>query len=142
VTDVVAIEPDGPAWTVTQALPRGGRRRLRVLPPAVLAVSAAAPVALRHALSAAMAGQILRTPAPAQPATSAADLRFTTDPQLVPRSRRLQVLEARTVQSGHARMLAAVESPATGGTVLRTGDPTSKAEAVLAYLRSHSLVPF
>jgi electron transfer flavoprotein beta subunit len=46
------------------------------------------------------------------------------------------------VQSGHARMLGAIDTPSTGGTVLATGDAHSKAQAVLDYLRTHSLVPF
>ena len=62
--------------------------------------------------------------------------------QLVPTSKRRKLLEAKTVQSGHARMLGAIESPSTGGTVIQTGTPDSKAQAVLDYLRSHSLVSF
>lgn len=135
VCDVLAVEPDGAAWIVTQALPKGARRRLRVQAPAVLAVSAAAPLTLRHSLADAMTGQITRTPvaamAPAAPAG-----------QLVPSSKRRKLLEAKTVQSGHARMLGAIESPSTGGTVLNNGTPHTKAQAVLDYLRTHSLVQF
>ena len=50
--------------------------------------------------------------------------------------------KARTQQSGHARMLGAIESPSTGGAVLQAGDPHTKAQAVLDYLRTHSLVHF
>jgi electron transfer flavoprotein beta subunit len=152
VTDVLSVEPDGPAWIVTQALPRGARRRLRVMPPAVLAASAAANPMLRHALSAAMAGRIVRRVAEANgraPDVMAPDATPArvpaaglAPPRLVPKSQRRQPLAAHTVQSGHARMLGAIESPSTGGAVLRQGDAESKAQAVLDYLRSHSLVPF
>jgi electron transfer flavoprotein beta subunit len=117
VTDVLAVEQDGSAWIVTQALPKGARRRLRISPPAVLAISASAPVTLRHSLADALTGSVTRTPVPRASAA--------TEPEgkLVPRTLRRKVLEARTVQSGHARMLGAIESPSTGGTVLQTGTP-------------------
>ncbi|HEY3048620.1 MAG TPA: hypothetical protein VGJ72_14325 [Polaromonas sp.] len=136
VSDVLAVQPDGNAWIVTQALPKGARRHLRVQAPAVLAVSAAAPQTLRHSLADAMAGQIVRTPVQTSgPATAPAG-------QRVPNSKRRKLLEAKTVQSGHARMLGAIESPSTGGTVLQAGNPHTKAQAVLDYLRAHSLVHF
>lgn len=134
ITDVLAVAPDGDAWIVTQALPRGARRRLRVTPPAVLAVSAAAPVALRHALASALTGRITRKRVPTAPAAS--------DAQTVPANRRRQTLEARSQKSGHARMLGAIESTSSGGTVLQAGDARSKAQALLDYLRTHSLVHF
>ncbi len=135
VSDVLAVQIDGSVWTVTQALPKGARRQLRLRAPAVLAVSAAAPVTLRHALADAMAGRIVHSAAQ------------TTSPapapgQQVPSSKRRAVLQARVQQSGHARMLGAIDSPSTGGAVLATGSPADKAQAVLAYLRAHSLVTF
>jgi electron transfer flavoprotein beta subunit len=138
VADVLAVEPEGAAWLVTQALPKGARRRLRVHPPAVLVVSAAAPPSPRYSLADAMAGRIVRKPAQTPEAAPVP----VPAGQLVPRSKRRKLLEARIQQSGHARMLGAIESPSTGGTVLQTGDPHSKAQAVLDYLRTHSLVHF
>ncbi len=135
VTDVLAIEPDGDRWVVTQALPKGARRRLRVSAPAVLAISAAAPVTLRHALADAMSGRIERGTAAGASSRPAAG-------QRVPRAKRRKLLEARIVQSGHARMLGAIDSPTSGGTVLRSGTAQAKAQAVLDYLRAHSLVRF
>ncbi|WP_394787685.1 electron transfer flavoprotein subunit beta/FixA family protein [Rhodoferax sp.] len=140
VTDVLAVQPDGSAWIVTQALPKGARRRLRLSPPAVLAISAAAPLTLRHSLADAMAGQIVRTPVASAVAASLPTAAAAG--QRVPNSKRRKLLEAKTVQSGHARMLGAIESPSTGGTVLQTGSPQTKAQAVLDYLRTHSLVQF
>jgi electron transfer flavoprotein beta subunit len=136
VVDVLAVQAEGEAWIVTQALPKGARRRLRVYPPAVLAVSAAATQTLRHSLACAMAGQIMRQPITSpEPAMAALG-------QRVPGNKRRPLLEARSQQSGHARMMGAIESPSTGGTVLQAGTPHSKAQVVLDYLRAHSLVPF
>jgi electron transfer flavoprotein beta subunit len=158
VTDVLHVEADGSGWTVTQALPKGARRRLKVQAPAVLAISAAAPLTLRHSLADAVAGKIVRPPL--TPTLSRARERehegnsapaFLPLPlagegwgegHLVPTRKRRQLLEAKTVQSGHARMLGAIESPSTGGVVLQTGSADSKAQAILDYLRTHSLVTF
>jgi electron transfer flavoprotein beta subunit len=136
IADVLSVEPDGSHWIVTQALPKGARRRLRVAPPAVLAVSASAPVQLRHALAAAQAGRVVHSSLPA----GSDDPRWTGETVL--RNKRRAVLQARTVQSGHARMMGAIESPATGGTVVHSGTPQQKAQAVLDYLRSHAIVHF
>jgi len=135
VTDVLALEPDGSGWIITQALPKGARRRLRVSAPAVLCISAAAAFTPGYSLAKAMAGQILRRPVTASLAASVPGQRVAT-------SKRRKLLEARIQQSGHARMLGAIESPSTGGTVLSSGSAQSKAQAVLDYLRTHSLVPF
>ena len=140
VADVLGIQAEGSAWIVTQALPKGARRRLRVQAPAVLVVSAAASPTLRHSLADAMAGRIVRKPLQATKPSSVS----TSAPvgQRVAGSKRRKLLEARTQQSGHARMLGAIESPSTGGAVLQAGDPHTKAQAVLDYLRTHSLVHF
>lgn len=135
ITDVFAVQPEGAAWIVTQALPKGARRRLRVHPPAVLAVSAAAPLTLRHSFADGMAGRIVRAPVHACAPTPAPG-------QLVPAKQRYSLLEIKTTQSGHARMLGAIESPSAGGTVLQVGSPQTKAQVILDYLRSHSLVNF
>jgi electron transfer flavoprotein beta subunit len=39
-------------------------------------------------------------------------------------------------------MLGAIDSTSSGGTVLQAGDARSKAQALLDYLRTHSLVHF
>lgn len=136
VSDVLAIEADGEAWVVTQAMPRGARRRVRVQAPAILAVSASAPVTLRHSLLAAQSGQIVRQSGFSQESGQAVQRHQR------PANKRRKVLEARSQQSGHARMLGAIESPSTGGTVLLNGDARAKAQALLDYLRSHALVHF
>ena len=135
VTDVLSVQADGTGWIVTQALPKGARRRLKVQTPAVLVISAAAPLTLRHSLADAVAGKIVRTAATTVAPTSPSGT-------LVATRKRRKLLEAKTVQSGHARMLGAIESPSTGGVVLQTGSADTKAQAVLDYLRTHSLVNF
>ena len=142
VADVLDIQAEGSAWIVTQALPKGARRRLRVQAPAVLVVSAAASPTLRHSLADAMAGRIVRKPLQATKPSSAPTSPSAPVGQRVAGSKRRKLLEARTQQSGHARMLGAIESPSTGGAVLQAGDPHTKAQAVLDYLRTHSLVHF
>ncbi|KAB7633330.1 penicillin acylase family protein [Verminephrobacter sp. Larva24] len=62
--------------------------------------------------------------------------------QRVPANQRRQVLQATIVQSGHARMLGAIAPATTGGTIVRDGTAHTKAQAVLDYLRRHSLVSF
>ena len=136
VTQVVAIEDHGAHWIVTQALPKGARRRLKVTAPAVLAISEAAPATVRYALADQAAGRIFRSSA-AAPAESSAPAST-----LVPRSKRRAVLQAKVAQSGHARMLGAIDSPAGGGIVVRTGTPEHKAQVLLDYLRTHALVNF
>ena len=157
VTDVLHVEADGTGWIVTQALPKGARRRLKVQAPAVLAISAAAPLTLRHSLADAVAGKIVRPLTPTLSRAREREQEGSRTPALpplpltgegwgegvlVPTRKRRQLLEAKTFQSGHARMLGAIESPATGGVVLQTGSVDAKAQAVLNYLRTHSLVTF
>lgn len=139
IVDVIELQADGSAWIVTQALPKGARRRLRLSVPAVLAIAPTAPLALRHSYADRIAGRILRRALPraiAETAAPGAERR-------VPTARRLKPLEARVAQSGHARMQAAVGASASaGGTVISTGSPDDKAHAVLQYLRSHALIDF
>lgn len=135
LTDVLNVEADGAGWIVTQALPKGARRRLKVLAPAVLAISAAARLTRRHSLADALAGRIVRTAVASVAPTSPSG-------KLVPTQKRRKLLEAKTVQSGHARMLGAIDSPSAGGLVLQSGNADIKAQAVLDYLRAHSLVSF
>lgn len=141
IADVVELQAEGPGWIVTQALPKGARRRLRLTVPAVLAIAPNAELPLRHSYADRIAGRILRRAPP--PAASAPTPTPPVAEGRVPAARRLKPLEARVAQSGHARMQAAVGGPAAaGGTVISTGSPDDKARAVLQYLRSHALVDF
>lgn len=138
LTRVVAVEAEGRGWRVTQALPKGARRRLRLTVPALLAVSPGAPLTLRHAYADRVTGEILRPRAPSVLPPQALE---ATPCTRVPAAKRLKPLEAPVARSGHARMQAAVGSTASaGGTVIATGSPEDKARAVLQYLRAHALV--
>jgi electron transfer flavoprotein beta subunit len=135
ITQVVAIEDAGAHWIVTQALPKGARRRLKVRAPAVLAISEAAPVTVRYAQADKTQGRIVRT-VPALPLAPA------DSPVVLPRGKRRAVLQAKVAQSGHARMLGAIDTPSSGGSVVSTGSPEHKAQVILDYLRAHALVNF
>lgn len=135
ITQVVAIEDCGAHWIVTQALPKGARRRLQVTAPAVLAISEAAPATVRYALADKTLGRIFRTTRNTLAPVVAA-------PVLRPRGKRRAVLQARVAQSGHARMLGAIDTPSSGGRVVSAGSPEQKAQAILDYLRAHALVNF
>lgn len=140
IGDVIAVEAAGPAWIVTQALPKGARRRLKVGVPAVLAIGPTTPLPLRYSHADRVAGQVTRRRLQAGPIGPEAP---GATEQRVPAARRLKLLEARVAQSGHARMQAAVGSASSsGGTVISNGSPEDKARAVLHYLRSHALVNF
>ncbi|HEX6705928.1 MAG TPA: electron transfer flavoprotein subunit beta/FixA family protein [Albitalea sp.] len=132
IENVVAVARDGAGWIVTQALPKGARRRLALDVPAVLAVDPRAAVAPRHSHRDAQAGTIARHPlaAPAAPA-----------PWQRVASRQLLPLRAARSRSGHARMLGAIAAePAGTGAVLAAGSAADKARAILDYLQQHSLL--
>jgi electron transfer flavoprotein beta subunit len=142
IGDVIAIEAQGSAWVVVQALPKGARRRLQVTGPALLAISPASRLALRHAYADQVTGKVLRRSISAGSTAPSSAIAPVAE-ERVPAARRLQPLEAKVARSGHARMQAAVGSPASaGGKVITTGTPEDKARAVLDYLRSHALVNF
>jgi electron transfer flavoprotein beta subunit len=147
IADVVDLQPQGAAWIVTQAGPKGARRRLRVTVPAVLAICAAPSGALRHSYRDRMAGEVVRQPCPngtAAPVSTATGTGTSTAWSFVPLARRHQVLEARARQSGHDRMLGAIDtqSASRGGTLIDAGNADDKARAILDYLRTHALVNF
>ncbi len=135
--DVLALEDEGDAWRLTQALPKGARRHWRLNRPAVLAIHPSAAPASRHALAAVLQGQVLRL-------TGASSSRETEGWQPAPAAKRLVPLEAARAQSGHSRMLSAVggEGGATKAQVLSEGSVQHKAQALLGYLQAHGLLPF
>lgn len=145
VSDVLTIEPGAAGWSdkaieITQALPRGARRRLRVQAPAVLAISAAAALQPRHSFAAALAGRIVRLPAAATATASEAGTATSMPGERVP-ARRLRVpLAASAAQGAAQRMSAAIDAPASGGTVLVAPDARAKAQALLDYLLRNALL--
>jgi electron transfer flavoprotein beta subunit len=138
VPDVIAIEADGAAWIVRQALPRGARRRLRVTVPAVLVIGERAPPATRYAWDAAQRGSIVALAAPKVAASTFA----AVDWHFEPARKQLRPLAAQVQQSGHARMAGAVGTAAatTSSRVIKDGSVQDKAQALLDHLRSVGLV--
>lgn len=123
---------DGEA-EITQGLSKGRRRRVRVGLPAVIAVHPNAPFRPRYAHARRLAGDLDVRPTPA--GTGTAQL-WTAEAA----HKRPVVFKAAETKSGHARLLSAIVSESKGGTVVRTGTPAEKADAILAYLREHHLI--
>ena len=119
---------------VTQFLPKGQRRKVRVQLPAVIAIHPMAPVSPRYAYARRVAGKIVQQPAP-QPAAQSAIAW-----QVAPATKKPVKFKAAETKAGHARMLSAIVTEAKGGAVVNTGTPADKAQAILAYLREHRLI--
>ena len=118
---------------VTQGLPKGQRRHIRVRLPAVIVVHPKAPVTPRYAYARRVAGRVVRHEATAVPA-------LDTAWRVEPATRRPVKFKARESKAGHARMLSAIVTEARGGAVVNTGSPADKAQAILSYLRTHKLI--
>jgi len=120
---------------ITQFLPKGQRRRVTVRLPAIIAVHPMAPLTPRYSHLRRVSGQSVTLPAPAS--TEATSTAWRTEP-----ARKPVVLKAAEKKSGRARMAAAIASESKGGTLVTEGTPAEKAQAILAYLRSHRLIEF
>ena len=119
---------------VTQFLPKGQRRKVRVKLPAVIAVHPMAPVTPRYAYARRVAGRIVQQLAP-QPTTPS-----PVAWHVAPAAKKPVKFKAAETKAGHARMLSAIVTEAKGGAVVNTGTPADKAQAILAYLREHRLI--
>ena len=133
VTQALDIKIEDGHAEVTQALPKGQRRHVRVRLPAVIAVDPRAPVTPRYAFARRMAGQIVRRDTVAVPT-------LDTAWRVEPATKRPVKFKARESKAGHARMLSAIVTEARGGAVINTGSPADKAQAILSYLRTHKLI--
>ncbi|MEO5808140.1 hypothetical protein [Devosia sp.] len=119
---------------ITQSLPKGQRRHVRVSLPAVVAIHPKAPAKPRYAFARRAHGRLLQVPSSgAAPATVSA---WRTEPAI----KRPVKFKAAETKSGHARMLSAVATDAKGGAVISSGTPAEKAQAILFYLREHKLI--
>lgn len=118
---------------VTQALPKGQRRHVRVRLPAVIAVDPKAPVTPRYAYARRAAGRVVRLDGEAAVPVESAW-------RVEPATRRPVKFKARESKAGHARMLSAIVTESKGGVVVSTGTPADKAQAILSYLRTHKLI--
>lgn len=122
--------------TVRQFLPKGLRRRVEAVLPAVVAVHPLATVQPRYAYARRRAGAIRMAPA-ARFEDAGATAWTLGAPERKPV--RLATAEKR---SGHARMLSATTTESRGGNVVNGGTSVEKAQAILAYLREHQLIDY
>jgi electron transfer flavoprotein beta subunit len=121
---------------VTQFLPKGKRRRVGVMLPAVVAIHPMAPVTPRYAFARRLAGRI-------QPHLASSTGTAVLSPwRSEPATRKPLKFKAAEKRTGHARMLSAIATESKGGAVLSDGSPAEKAQAILAYLREHRLIDF
>lgn len=133
VTQALDVQISDGHAEVTQALPKGQRRHVRVRLPAVIAIDPRAPVTPRYAHARRMAGQVVR-----HEAVTAAPI--DSPWRVEPASKRPVKFKAKESKAGHARMLSAIVTESKGGAVISTGSPADKAQAILAYLRTHKLI--
>jgi len=132
VSQAIAVTVSDGHADITQALPKGQRRHVRVRLPAVIAIDPRAPVTPFYAFARRMAGQVVRR----EPvATSALDTAWHLEP-----AKRPVKFKAKDQKTGHARMLSAIVAETRGGAVIATGSAADKAQAILAYLRTHNLI--
>jgi len=122
---------DGQA-SITQALPKGQRRHVRVPLPAVIVIDPKAPFTPRYAFARRRAGTITQH----APITGVPDTSWRVEPA----TKRPVKFKAKEQKAGHARMLSAIVTEAKGGAVVNSGTPADKAQAILSYLRTHKLI--
>lgn len=132
---VLSARIDAGSVVTQQCLPKGRRREVAATLPAVVAVHPLAAFDVRHVYAQERAGQVT-THVPKVPAAALAATRIeaaTGSPRK---------LAARESRSGRARLLAAITMESRGGTVITEGTPDEKAQAVIDYLRTHSLIDY
>ena len=134
IADAVSITLRGDTAQVIQALPRGGRRALRVALPLVLTVDRAGPQPRMPAYGPARRGRI-DTIAVDRPSPELAIPEDWLERPARARPRRLQ-----TAQGSAAERLRSIQSVRTGsGTRLVGADPAQAARAIWQYLVSEGL---
>jgi electron transfer flavoprotein beta subunit len=134
VADAVSITLRGDTGRVVQALPRGGRRALRVALPVVLTVDRAAPPPRMSAYGPARRGRIDTIAVDQASAAPAIPADWLERPARA-RPRRLQ-----QVQGSAAERLRSIQSVRTGSGMRLVGaDPAQAAEAIWQYLLKEGL---
>jgi electron transfer flavoprotein beta subunit len=136
VDAALALEIEGGEVLVTQALPKGVRRRVAAGLPAVVAVHPQAAATPRYAYARSVTGAIAHRTATAAVDPEAAQWRTG------PVERKPRRLTAPEKRSGHARMLGATTTESRGGNVVIDGTSVEKAQVILDYLREHRLIDY
>lgn len=116
---------------ITQFLPKGARRLVRVALPAVVVFHPRAPVTPRYAFARKLAGRIVEV-------TPAAGSQVSPW-HIEPATRAPIKFKAHKKEAGHSRMQSAIAPVSRGGEVLTEGSAAEKAQAILDYLRRHRL---
>lgn len=122
--------------TVRQFLPKGVRRRVEAVLPAVVAVHPLANAQPRYAYARLRAGAVRTAPAARYEDADAAAWTVGAP------ERKPVRLAAAEKRSGHARMLSATTTESRGGNVVNSGTSVEKAQVILAYLREHQLIDY
>jgi electron transfer flavoprotein beta subunit len=134
IADAVSIMLRGDSARVIQALPRGGRRALRVALPVTLTVDRAGPQPRMSAFGVARRGKIRSIDLTAPSCAPALPADWLERPARV-RPRRLQV-----VHGSAAERLRGIQSVRAGtGTRLLDANPLQAAQAIWQYLREQGL---
>jgi electron transfer flavoprotein beta subunit len=134
VSQALSLAIVGDEAEITQFLPKGARRLVRVALPAVVCVHPMAPVTPRYAFARKQAGKIVARASTAETLTSP-----LSSWQVEPTTRAPIKFKAHKKEAGHNRMLSAIAPTSKGGEVLTEGSAAEKAQAILGYLRRHRL---
>ena len=134
VAGALEISPSTGELEVLQFLSKGARRRVKVKLPAVIVVHPLATATLHYAHALQSLGRINTL----QASNSAADV----TPWRAEAARKPVKLVAKTTQTGHERLMAAISNKAKAGAVVNEGNSVEKAQVILAYLREHQLINF
>jgi electron transfer flavoprotein beta subunit len=134
IAGALEISPSAGELEVLQFLPKGARRRVKVKLPAVVVVHPLATATLHYAHAQQNLGRINTL----QASNSAVDItQWRTEA-----ARKPIKLVAKTAQTGHERLMAAISIKAKGGAVVNEGNNVEKAQVILHYLREHQLINF
>ncbi|BCG05035.1 electron transfer flavoprotein subunit beta (plasmid) [Paraburkholderia sp. PGU19] len=136
IGSAVDVMVDGGRAAVRQFLPKGLRRRVDAVLPAVVAVHPLANAEPRYAFARLKAGTV--RPVRVSPGV---DVEAATW-RVGPIERKPVKLVAAEKRSGHARMLSATTTESRGGNVVNEGGSVEKAQVILAYLREHQLIDY
>jgi electron transfer flavoprotein beta subunit len=134
VAGALEISSSADEIEVLQFLPKGARRRVKVKLPALVIVHPLTAVELRFVHAQQNTGRI-NTLQANNGSADATQWRAET-------ARKPIKLVAKTAQTGHERLMAAISNKTKGGAVVNEGNNVEKAQVILAYLREHQLIDF
>ncbi len=127
---------------VLQFLPKGQRRRVLVSLPAVVAVHPSAAVTLNFIYARQNLGSIATLGLSNTVRSTLSNAATKPSQWRLEKARQPIKLVAKTAQTGHERLMAAISNKAKGGTVVNEGNNVEKAQVILRYLREHQLIEF